>query len=290
MVSILIPTYNYNVMPLVKTLSEQAEVLAIDYEILIWDDASNEVFLDNEALPFLPKTLYHRSAHNGGRTYTRQQLALKARFNTLLFLDADVMPVSSLFLKNYLDQEEESDLYIGGILYFPDPPTPDKHLRWTYGKNREAKMAADRERHPYFVTSPNIWIRKDLFLTINPSLDNRYGMDHVFSYHLKKRGTKVRHIDNPVYHLGLEENSVFLSKSIRALETLIDQESKGKIAIDFTSLQKAYMKLNQWHLASLFAATMRPFIKKLEKNLLSAKPNLFYFDLYKLYHYTRMKL
>lgn len=289
MVSILIPIYNYNVMPLVKTLAEQADDLAITYEIIIWDDASTQFVDKNEALLSRSEIQYYKNSTNSGRTFTRQQLALKARFDTLLFLDADVMPVSDLFLKNYIDQDIDADLLVGGISYYSDPPTADKLLRWTYGKNREARTAVDRNRNPYFVTSPNIWIRKELFLSINPSLDNRYGMDNVFSYQLLKNGSKIKHVDNPVYHLGLEENSVFLSKSIRAVETLIEQESKGNIPPGFTSLQKAFIKLKRWYLPSLFLLLIGPFIESFERNLLSKKPNLFYFDLYKLYHYTRLK-
>ncbi len=289
MISILIPSYNYDVKPLVEILSKDARTLDQVYEILIWDDASNKIHEANESLELFPNTRYFKSSTNKGRTYTRQQLALSAKYDKLLFLDADVMPVSDLFLKNYIDEDQEVDLIVGGICYTPDPPHRDKLLRWTYGKDREAKTAADRNRNPYFVASPNIWIRKELFLAINPSLDNRYGMDNVFSFQLKEKGAKIKHIDNPVYHLGLEENSVFMNKSILAVETLIEQESKGNIPPSFTSLQKAYEKLKKWRLRSLFLFLIEPFIGRFQKNLLSERPNLFCFDLFKLYHYTRLK-
>ena len=40
MLSILIPTYNYNVYPLVTELKKQIDELAIEYEILVQDDSS----------------------------------------------------------------------------------------------------------------------------------------------------------------------------------------------------------------------------------------------------------
>ena len=40
MLSILIPTYNYNVYPLVMELKSQADELDLSYEILVQDDAS----------------------------------------------------------------------------------------------------------------------------------------------------------------------------------------------------------------------------------------------------------
>ena len=42
MISILIPTYNYNVFPLVENLQKQCEVAAVAYEIIVLDDASTD--------------------------------------------------------------------------------------------------------------------------------------------------------------------------------------------------------------------------------------------------------
>jgi glycosyltransferase involved in cell wall biosynthesis len=40
MLSILIPTYNYDCTHLVSDLHQQADLLGIDYEIIVADDAS----------------------------------------------------------------------------------------------------------------------------------------------------------------------------------------------------------------------------------------------------------
>ena len=40
MVSILIPLYNDNVVPLVEALLNDAQDLRVPYELLIWDDGS----------------------------------------------------------------------------------------------------------------------------------------------------------------------------------------------------------------------------------------------------------
>ena len=43
MLSILIPTYNYDVFPLVENIHRQCKEATIDFEILINDDASKEI-------------------------------------------------------------------------------------------------------------------------------------------------------------------------------------------------------------------------------------------------------
>ena len=47
MLSILIPTYNYNVYSLVTELKSQADALGIAYEILVQDDASTFFLQEN---------------------------------------------------------------------------------------------------------------------------------------------------------------------------------------------------------------------------------------------------
>ncbi|WP_338409187.1 glycosyltransferase, partial [uncultured Flavobacterium sp.] len=47
MLSILIPTYNHNVFPLVVELFSQVNKLKIDYEILVLDDGSTQYVEEN---------------------------------------------------------------------------------------------------------------------------------------------------------------------------------------------------------------------------------------------------
>jgi len=44
MLSILIPTFNFNILPLVKELHYQASKLPITFEIVVFDDASEDRF------------------------------------------------------------------------------------------------------------------------------------------------------------------------------------------------------------------------------------------------------
>jgi len=51
MLSVLIPTYNYNVVPLVKALYVQLEKQNILFEIIIFDNASNSILnIENQKI------------------------------------------------------------------------------------------------------------------------------------------------------------------------------------------------------------------------------------------------
>ena len=61
MLSICIPVYNFDVTELVKALNSQAEELHVSYEILVIDDASQNLYkLDvykRQALQLSPRTI-----------------------------------------------------------------------------------------------------------------------------------------------------------------------------------------------------------------------------------------
>ena len=50
MISLLIPTYNYNVHPLVLELNRQCKQCGIDFEIIVLDDAGTQFFDENQAI------------------------------------------------------------------------------------------------------------------------------------------------------------------------------------------------------------------------------------------------
>ncbi|WP_299216471.1 glycosyltransferase family 2 protein [uncultured Dokdonia sp.] len=290
MLSILIPTYNYTIYNLIQEISRQAEAMAIPYEIIVSDDHSSQYQEENKKITSFPHTKYLEQTQNLGRTKNRELLAHTAKYSWILFLDADVIPASKDFIKNYIHAiHDEIDLIFGGISYQEKSPNKNQYLRWFYGKHREAQAVEKRQKHPWFVISQNLLSKKELFLKANVSKENRYGLDNLFSHQLKKLEARIIHIDNPIIHLGLEENPVFLKKSVEAVETTIHYEHIGMMESYVSRLQKSYQFLKRTKLTGLFVSLIQPLKKRIERNLLGKSPSLFLFDLYKLYHYTRLK-
>ncbi|WP_121667162.1 glycosyltransferase [Mesonia aquimarina] len=294
MISVLIPTYNYSIIDLVQELYQQIKETEVPFEIIIADDSSTnkKVSIKNkEFLSRITDCIYIENHKNIGRTATRNLLAKKAVFDNLLFLDADIMPRHKNFIHLFLKSSlEKNDLIFGGITYKKESFNPDCSLRWKFGNEREEKNVQQRNKNPYLsIISGCIFIKKDCFIEFNSFLDDFYGTDILFTYNLKINRINVLHINNPVYHLGLEHNKKFLRKSKKAIETLIHFEEKELLPNNYSSLQKAYLKLKKNGLTKIFKYIINPFNIKIEKILQTKTPPLFLFDLYRLYYLVKLK-
>jgi glycosyltransferase involved in cell wall biosynthesis len=102
MLSILIPTFNYNAFSLVKEMHHQLTLEALDFEIICIDDASySPLNIKNEEINTLSFSSFKSLERNVGRSAIRNLLADTAKYKWLLFLDVDVIPVKPSFIKNY---------------------------------------------------------------------------------------------------------------------------------------------------------------------------------------------
>jgi len=293
MVSILIPTYNYNVYPLVHEMYKQADKSGVDFEILVYDDASTQDLLPNFPAD-LKKLRYKKFDKNLGRTAIRYELAKDAKFYKLLMMDADVFPKDRFFFVKMIREMEKipADVYFGGI-NVPKQLT-DKHqsLRWKYGKERESLALSDRILHPYIsILCGAILVDKKIFLSQISSLKNikRYGLDVYFTFLLKKNQHKVHHYNNPITHLGLETNEDFLQKTHKAVETFRFLHTQGFIERDYIKLVRVGEFLKQKVVGKLLGKLYAVFASILKKNLYSKNPSLRIFDLYKLMYYCSLK-
>ncbi len=293
MLSILIPTYNYNITALVEILSKQLENIPFPFEILVLDDCSSnsEITEANRSIEKVANCYYLQNTQNKGRTATRQALAERAHFDNLLFMDADVLPKNNDFIKNFEVENQTADVVFGGITYENSKPKSDKLLRWKYGKAREAKPISEREKMPYLsIISQCFLIKKSVFLNANNFHDNVYGVDVLFAQNLEKIQVTVLHINNPIIHLGLESSESFIEKTKKGLESLYQFEKENKIPEDYRPIQKAYQSLKKNGALNLFMKTIKTFEKAILKNLKSSSPSLFLFDLYRLYYFATLKL
>lgn len=297
MLSILIPVYNYNITSLVEEIHEQITKLNIAFEIRCYDDGStNQTIIDaNISINNLENTTYLIFKKNIGRSAIRNLLAKEASFEWLLFLDADVFPKNSNFISKYLTSiKPTSEIIYGGILYAKEKPYSTHLLRWFYGNQREALSSKKRNKNPYisFLTL-NFLIKKSMFSSVsfNENIPNLRHEDTLFSYNLKLKNIKVDHIENPTYHLGLEDSELFFKKSMQSVDALYLLLKQGLIPKNYTKITRIFFKLKRFGFHYVLALIYRPFEKYFKENLLSRKPSLFIFDFCRLsylcYLYTQ---
>lgn len=288
MLSILIPTFNYDITALVVEVHKQSKSCNIVFEILVFDDASTdlEVRKNNASINTLENTSYTIMKSNIGRSAIRNKLAKSAQYSWLLFLDADVMPVNNHFVFNYINSLSYSrPIIYGGITYQEERPNQTQLLRWVYGKKREALNSEIRKKDIYvsFLTL-NFMIQKDTFekASFNENIPNLRYEDTLFSYDLKRKKIPITHIENPVCHLGLESSEIFLSKSKESLDALNLFLNQKLINANYIRISRIKNRLQKFKL-DLLLSTIYPSLKtRFEKNLLSNTPSLFVFDLYRL--------
>lgn len=293
MLSILIPVYNYNVFRLVENVHNQALECNIVFEIICLDDGSTLFLAENENINQLKNSRFSILDKNIGRSAIRNLLARRATYQNLLFLDADTIPVQKDFLSTYIAQiNNDEKVVYGGILYENTQPSKNKLLRWFYGKKREALTTSERNKNPYisFLTL-NFLIKKSIFkkVNFNENIPNLRHEDTLFSYQLMQSKIQVIHIENPVYHLGLEDSKTFLKKSEESVIGLKNLVDSNLMTPNYVKLSHYFLLLKKYGFQSLTAfcfKTLKPFFIK---QLLSKKPSLFLFDLYRLGYYCTLK-
>ncbi len=293
MISILIPTYNYNVMPLVTELHNQTEKLAINFEILVYDDCSPNPSDENEEINKLSSTKYIKLAKNIGRSAIRNKLANDAKYANLLFLDADTQIIKNDFIEKYIIAlKPNAKIIYGGILYQKNPPKKEELLRWIYGNKREALPVSERIKQPHlrFLTL-NFLIKKNVFseLSFNEEIPNSRHEDTLFALDSKKKNINIQHIDNPVIHLGLEDSAIFLKKSEESVKALFLFVNQELIMAEETSLSKRAKQLQNLKIGFMAKWFYKIFRIPMKNHLLSKKPSLFIFDVYRLGYYISLK-
>lgn len=280
MISILIPVYNYDVTELVTELALQCEKNQITYEIICVNDASESTPIDFEN----ENIHWHTNSSNLGRARTRNFLATMAKYKELIFLDADVMPSSPDFIKNYIENNHHS-VVCGGISYSSTQPSTDKLLRWNYGLKNEMSNAHTRNKNPFlsFMTG-NFMCSKSVFekVTFNASLTSYGHEDTLFGKELLENAYEIKHIDNSAIHLGLETNSDFLEKTKEGVRTLALLYREQKLTRHYSKLIKLYENLELTGLKKLALNILSRKSAKFENDLVKKGSNIWKLQLLKI--------
>jgi len=290
MLSILIPVYNFNIVKLVGDLRSQAITAGIPFEIIVLDDCSSELLRDqNKDAGKLSDVKFYVLEKNIGRSRIRNRLADMAQYPTLLFLDCDSEISSDEYIEKYLPYCNTDMVVCGGNIYTEEPPDdPEYLLRWLYGIKKEQRLSSVRNINPYrsFMTN-NFLIARNIFRQIqfDESIIKYGHEDTLFGLELKKKDVPVRHINNPVYHIGLEIASEFLRKTSESIENLLTLLNEGKIHtkdIRNIRLLRAYSNLKKFRLVRIYRLFYDFISNAVMRNLLGSNPGIFAFDLYKL--------
>ena len=293
MLSILIPTYNYNVVSLVLELQKQAENLGIDYEILVQDDISRLFIIENSEINSFSNCNFSINTENLGRGKNINLLCSKSKYEYVLIMEADSFPDSNFYLKNFIEKLSKStNVIFGGVKYSNNFPPDEKMLRWKYGKNRETKSLNHRLKNEYdFVFTWNLLIRKDT-LSKNPFPEfiNEYGYeDLIFIKNLQYNYISILHIENPLIHYNDESSIDFIKKSEVATRNLFSLVKAQNIDYKDTKLSSIYLKLKKLKLIWLVGAIYLKTKPLLMNNLASKNPNLYVLDFYKLGYFCSLQ-
>lgn len=285
MLSILIPIYNFDIVPLVRVLQEQCETAKIAYEILCFDDDSKLKHKEmNWELQQLNYVKYVELPKNVGRSVIRNLLGKAAQYDYLLFMDCDSQVNEIEYIKTYIEQLQPNALLYGGRTYHKLPPLEHAfHFHWWYGIRREQTTAYKRNKTPWhsFMTN-NFLIPRAIFLDIlfDENLTQYGHEDTLFGLELQQRKIPIIHLDNPLEHIGLETTDAFLKKTNKAITNLYYLHQRYPFVE--TRLLKMYKRCEKWGLKKAvlyFYKKLQPF---LHRYLRGKKPNLLYFDFYKL--------
>jgi glycosyltransferase involved in cell wall biosynthesis len=287
MLSILIPAYNFDVRRLVEVLYHQVSEQGVPYEIIVIEDGSIAFVNDNHSIERFPGCRHLVLESNIGRAAIRNKLADEAAYNHLLFLDCDSMVSHHEFIARYLAFCHDEQIVLGGRIYDSQNADPAYSLIRKYGVSRERNDLRNEERrrkHPMF-TTPNFLISKTIFnkVRFDENIDGYGHEDTLFGIKLKALGIEYLFIDNPVVHIGLEENSVFLAKTRKAVSNLYQLYIQGhELLAKESALLLYYLGLKRWRLVGVAAFLYHIFSKLLEHLLCLKNPSLLLYDVYKL--------
>ncbi len=290
--SVLIPVRNQDARPFVRQLLGLAARSAVSVEFIVADDASLPKWQRVNCSLRRQGVQVMALEENVGRAKVRNLLAKVAQCEWLLFADADSAVRYPDFFERYVRAAHRAQVVVGGTIYQQAPPDdPALWLRWHYGRRREQVPVVMRRRKPWdSFRTHNFLIQRELFFQIGGFDERLQGYGHedtLFGESLRDHKVQVCHIDNPLYHLGLEPADVFLRKTREAIANLVTLEQMG-IPIR-TRLQRQAAQWS-WLTAIFPLRTIESLATVLEQQLCGRTTiPLWCLDLYKWLIYLKEK-
>lgn len=216
--SILIPFFKDDASALISALATQKQ--SETTEIILVDDGTGQPDLTarlQSLIKGLPAAICLITlAENGGRAAARNRLQQAARSDWLLFLDADMRPVSQNFLQTYLSEIErnKADIIFGGFTVESQSEEKSGALHRALSAVSDCLPLKERQAAgPQYVASSNLCLRKSV-ITENPFDNGFVGWgweDSEWAARVSKNYELI-HVDNPALHLGLESEDTLLRR------------------------------------------------------------------------------
>ena len=217
--SILIPFYRDDPSVLLQSLDAQSVDPAL-VEIRIMDDGTGDTALTTTAQQTVDTmrlpTLLVTAPENRGRSATRNALQAAAKADWVLFLDADMRLDHEDFLSRYLTHiaADDCDILFGGFDVENYSGDRDTDLHRLLSRSSDCLSAAQRERSgAQNVASSNLCVRKSVLdaQPFDPEFQGWGWEDSEWAARVAA-SHRLRHIDNPAVHLGLESTETLLSR------------------------------------------------------------------------------
>ncbi len=228
MLSVLVPTFDRDVRPLVAELLGDMAALAdpLAVELLVLVDGNPALEGQEEVLAMAGArglaAGFACAPRNLGRSGARNALAEAAKGEHILFLDADSLPDAPGFVGRALEAAREAPdaVTCGGRTGLRCPPAPpDARLFEAHSRMREWIPAAERNRDPEGnFLSANFQLRRDLFL--RAPFDGRFTgwgwEDTDWALRIAPLAP-VRHVDNSVSHMEHHTDAGWLGRLDRSV-------------------------------------------------------------------------
>ena len=284
MLSILLPTYNYDITKLAADLHQQAMEQQVDFEIIVIEDGSTQFKEENKTVGDLEFCQYIILPQNIGRSAVRNKLADEATYGHLLFIDCDAKVYTTHFIEKYISFCKEKCVVIGGTAYDPNETNPDYSLRLEYGRKREARTVLERGKNNF--STFNFLISKSILnqIRFDESIRGYGHEDMLFGHQLHQLGYEFIQIENPLIHKGLDNNRTFLRKTEEGTRNLflLYQTGRYPYLAEESRLLNTYLRIKKSGLTRLFALKF-DVTKHLFRWLLCRQsPSLLLYDLYKI--------
>lgn len=208
--SVLVPFYDADPLPLLRSLAAQAAGRGDRIEFLLADDGSPDAgygrAVEAEIAGLDCPAALLTADRNVGRARIRNALAREARGSYLLFVDCDLKPGGPDFLARWLAVAEEggaeegrAEIAYGGFVMDPDGSTPDP-LHAYYSSRSDCLPAAQRQADPAKYTyTNNLLVRRSALLeTLFDERFTGWGWEDVEWALRAAARSPILHIDNPV--------------------------------------------------------------------------------------------